>query len=119
MKAPKLSHLSIILTLFLASHFAMYRKTGALAASIGPAAVAEPLAKVTVEAGKHTRIDTPVSVSLNGIPDYLLGAALWLEEIKDSQHLPVPSQIEPGNPPRLWWILSGTTPAGHWARKDS
>jgi hypothetical protein len=26
--------------------------------------------------------------------------------------MPVAAQIEPGNPPRLWWILSGTTPAG-------
>jgi len=72
--------------------------------------VAQPLAKVTVEAGKHLRIDTPISVTLNGIADALSKTSLRLEEIKDSQRLPVPSQTEPGNPPKLWWILSGITP---------
>ena len=39
---------------------------------------AKPIARITVEAGKHTRIDTPVSVSLAGIST----ASLRLEEIK-------------------------------------
>jgi hypothetical protein len=76
---------------------------------------AETLAIITVEAGKHTRIDTPVSVSLEGIPEAVSGAAMELRElelVRRSGRLPVPMQIEPGNPPRLWWILSGTTPAG-------
>ena len=73
-----------------------------------PATVAKPLATITVEAGEYTRIDTPVSVELDGI-SY---KRLRLEEIKGSQRLPVPAQIEPGNPPRLWWIFSGTTEAG-------
>jgi hypothetical protein len=71
-------------------------------------AVAEPLATITVEAGKYTRIDTPVSVELDGISF----SSLRLEEIRGSQRLPVPAQIEAGNPPRLWWILSGTTETG-------
>jgi hypothetical protein len=75
-------------------------------------AAAEPLALITVEAGKHTRIDTPVSVLLEGLTDCLPGSQPQLEEIKDSRRLPVLSQIEMGNPPRLWWILSGKTPAG-------
>ena len=66
------------------------------------------MATITVEAGQYTRIDTPVSVELDGI-SY---TRLRLEEIKGSQRLPVPAQIETGNPPRLWWILSGTTEAG-------
>ena len=66
------------------------------------------MATITVEAGKYARIDTPVSVELDGI-SY---TRLHLEEIKGSQRLPVPTQIEAGNPPRLWWILSGTTEAG-------
>ena len=78
----------------------------------GCAASTEPLAKITVEAGQHIRIDTPVSVSLSGVPGCSSDAALRLEEIKGSRRLPVPSQLEPGSPPRLWWILSGTTPAG-------
>ena len=72
--------------------------------------LAESLAKITVEAGKHVRTDTPISVILDGIVDDLSDTSLRLEEIKDSQRLFAPSQIEPGNPPKLWWILSGTTP---------
>ena len=69
---------------------------------------AEPLATITVEAGEYTRTDTPVSVELDGI-NY---KQLRLEEVRDSQLTPVPIQIEAGNPPRLWWVLSGTTKAG-------
>jgi len=69
---------------------------------------AEPLAKITVKAGRYTRIDTPVSVALDGIGF----APLRLEEIKSSERLPVPSQVELGDSLRLLWILSGTTPAG-------
>ena len=70
------------------------------------ASAAGPLAKITVEAGKHTRIDTPVSIALDGV-----STESRLEEIKGSSRIPVVAQIEAGNPPRLWWILSGTTPA--------
>jgi hypothetical protein len=68
----------------------------------------KPLARITVEAGKYDRIDTPVFVALDGI-SY---TKLALYEIKGSNRKPVAKQIEPGNPPVLWWILSGTTPAG-------
>ena len=76
---------------------------------------AEPLATITVEAEKHTRIDTPVSVALDRIPEALSGAPIQLWElglVRRRGRVPVAAQIEPGNPPRLWWILSGTTPAG-------
>jgi len=75
----------------------------------------EQLAIITVEAGEHTRIDTLVSVSLEGIPEAVSDAAIQLRElelVRRSGRLPVPMQIEPGDPPRLWWILSGTTPSG-------
>lgn len=42
---------------------------------------------------------------------------LWKEkkpslvEIKGSERIATASQIETGSPPRLWWVLSGTTPA--------
>ena len=70
------------------------------------------LARITVEAGKYDRIDTPVSVSLEAIPDAADYKAIRLIEIKDGQRLAIPSQIEPGDPPKLWWILSGKTPTG-------
>jgi len=75
-------------------------------------ATTEPLARITVEAGKHTRIDSPVSVSLEAIPGILAHRPIGLKEIRGSERISTPSQIEVGNPPRLWWILFGTTPAG-------
>ncbi len=69
---------------------------------------AEPLARITVAAGNYTRIDTPISVELCGM-NY---KRLRLEEVKGSRRLPIPVQVEAGNPPKLWWILSGTTEAG-------
>lgn len=75
-------------------------------------AEAEALATITVEAGNHTRVDTPVSIALDEIPMGPIRGAIRLVEIKPFRPMPVAAQIEPGNPPRLWWILSGTTPAG-------
>jgi hypothetical protein len=81
----------------------------------------KPLAKITVEAGSHTRIDTPVSVALEGITESLLQTNVCLQEIGPSGNLqPIAAQIEPGNPPHEWrinpprllWILSGTTKVG-------
>lgn len=100
--APPFRRAGLTLT-FSAAFFAL-----SLALAAQSVTVAEPLAKITVEAGKYTRIDTPVSVVLDGVSF----APLRLEEIKGSKRLPVPTQLELGNPPRLWWILSGTTPAG-------
>ena len=74
---------------------------------------AEPLAIITVEAGKHTRIDTPVSVALGEIPEATSSAVIRLwERGVWARPVPVPAQIEPGEPSRLWWIVSGRTPAG-------
>ena len=70
---------------------------------------AEPLGTFTVRAGDFTRIDTPVSAPLVGVSE---GMQVRLEEVKGSGRVPVPTQIEPGATPRLWWVLSGTTPAG-------
>ncbi len=73
---------------------------------------AAPLATFTVEAGQYTRVDTPVCAPLVGVPGALAGISLRLEEIKGSQRVGVPAQVERAPTPRLWWILSGTTPAG-------
>lgn len=71
----------------------------------------EPLATITVKAGKHARIDTPVSVALDGISMGPIRGAIRLVEVKDSGPTTVAMQLE-SDPRRLWWILSGTTPAG-------
>lgn len=73
------------------------------------ATASEALAKITVEAGETLRINTPVSISLESLP-IPLDSGLRLEELKGSQRVAVPSQIEPGHTPRLWWILSEETP---------
>lgn len=72
----------------------------------------QPLAQITVEAGDYARVDTPVSLDLSGVPLGFPADQIRLVEVKDSQRVEVPAQLEPGSPPRLWWVLSGTTPAG-------
>ena len=81
------------------------------ALAAGPAGVADvrwPLG-ITVEAGKSPRKDTPVSLAVPGLPEEV--PALRLVETTGGKATPVPSQLEPGTPPRLWWILAGETPA--------
>jgi len=74
--------------------------------------LAVPLAKITVEAGDYTRIDTPVTASLDGVPLGSPADKLRLVEVKGSRRVEVPVQLEAGSPPKLWWILSGKTEAG-------
>jgi len=75
-----------------------------------PAPGAELMCTITVEAGKHTRVDTPVTVPLKGLgKDVSVGV---VQESRGGQWVKVPHQIEAGPPPRLCFILSGTTPAG-------
>ncbi|MFB0551835.1 MAG: DUF6807 family protein, partial [Phycisphaerae bacterium] len=73
---------------------------------------AGPLAKITVEAGNYTRIDTPVTAQLDGVPLGLPSDEIRLVEVKGSRRVEVPMQLEAGSPPRLWWVLSGKTEAG-------
>ncbi|MHC4329654.1 MAG: DUF6807 family protein [Planctomycetota bacterium] len=72
----------------------------------------EPLGTITVEAGNYTRNDTPVSLDLSGVPEVFPGDDIRLVEVKGSRRLSVPVQFEAGSPPRLWWVLSGTTEPG-------
>ena len=72
----------------------------------------QSLGTITVEAGDYKRLDVPVSLDLSGLPGIGFPLEeLSLVEIKGSQRLRVPAQFEAGSPPRLWWVLSGTTPA--------
>jgi len=73
---------------------------------------AGPLARITVEAGDYTRIDTPVMASLDGVPLGFPSDEIRLVEVKGTKRLDVPVQFEAGSPPRLWWILSGKTETG-------
>jgi len=76
------------------------------------AGAAAPLGRITVEAGEHTRVDTPVSVSLAGVALGFPDAEYVLVESKSSRGRDVAAQLEGGSPPRLWFVLSGETKAG-------
>jgi len=88
-----------------------WTSAGRLTALPAQSVTSEPLARITVEARKHTRIDTPVSLSLGVIPDAVT-LLIRLKEIKGSEREIIASQVEPGSPPKLWWILDGTTTVG-------
>jgi len=72
----------------------------------------KPLAKITVEAGNHRRVDTIVSVALDGISEQLSEEGAHLVELIPSRAQPIAAQVEPGNPPRLWWVLPDVAEAG-------
>lgn len=72
----------------------------------------EVLAQFYVKAGEYTRINTPVSKPLDNIPESLPDSLLRLEEVKGSERIPVVSQIEPGHPRKIWWIVTDTTLSG-------
>jgi len=93
MKYPLLSAAAAAIVLFVA----------------GEAAAAEPLATITVEAGKVDRLNTPVRAA---VPE---AAARWgpvrLERTDTYRPVSVPAQVEPGDPPHLAFVLPGTTSA--------
>lgn len=68
----------------------------------------KPIAIITVDPGETIRVDTPVSVSLDGLA-FRAEADLKLQEVKGNKRIDVPVQLENGHTPRLWWFLSGTT----------
>ncbi len=74
---------------------------------------AAPVARITVDAGDSARMDTPVSAVLEGVACPCCGGEpLKLVEIKNGRKIAVSSQVECGENPTLWWILSGKTAAG-------
>jgi len=70
-----------------------------------------PVATITVEAGEYSRLETPVSINLEGIAKESY-SGLILRELKDGKRIAVNSQIEIGKSPRIWWVLDGQTAAG-------
>ena len=69
------------------------------------------LAKISVEAGDHNRSNTPVTLALDGI-NYEAEKDFLLQEIKGSEKISVPVQLEKGHKDRIWWVLSGSMQAG-------
>ena len=63
--------------------------------------------QIVVAAGDHTRIDVPVSISLAETTPLPATFRLW--ELRDGSKIPVPVQLESGEPDHLWWIMTGET----------
>lgn len=70
------------------------------------------VATFEVQSGSHNRINSPVSISLEGILFMHDSLDLILVETTGSARNPIPCQLESGYSPRLWWILTGSTKAG-------
>jgi hypothetical protein len=67
------------------------------------------IAEISVNTQNSTYLNTPVAVSLQGVHLQLHEGNLQLYEISDANEIPVASQLKPGNPDQLRWILSGET----------
>jgi hypothetical protein len=83
------------------------KSSGATEGGMGSASAPAAPIRITVEAGKYARLDTPVSVTLPAAP----AGPFLLTETTGTKRTPVPSQLEAGDPPRLTWILAGKTAA--------
>ncbi len=73
---------------------------------------AETMARFTLSTEQQINENTPICISLEGLPISLPTVSLRLERIDKSGRFPVPSQIEPGSPAKLWWILDDALAAG-------
>ncbi len=69
-------------------------------------ASAQELAKFNVQI-KEDRIDSPVSVSLDGINYNIDKGKIVLYEITPTGEKPISSQVETGHSARLWFLLEG------------
>ncbi|MEZ4830258.1 MAG: DUF6807 family protein [Bacteroidia bacterium] len=69
------------------------------------------LAKFVVHAGKHDRINTPVSASLSDISVPENQPAI-LYEITPEGQKPVAYQVESAKSPLIWWVISDDLKAG-------
>ena len=65
-----------------------------LAEGSPPSPPATPLARFAVHAGDSTRVDTPVSASLAGLPIHRAGEATALFEVVGDKRIPVVSQVD-------------------------
>ncbi|CAN5217274.1 hypothetical protein BH23BAC3_BH23BAC3_20360 [soil metagenome] len=72
-------------------------------------AQSDVVAGISVNSGNSTFFNTPVSASLNGVPLKLHEGQLQLIEVTDGGEKNVASQLKPGNPVLLTWILEGET----------
>lgn len=70
------------------------------------------IAEITVYSGESKYVNAPVSAILKGIPLQLHEGKLQLFEVDGENETAVTSQLKPGNPDQLTWILDGRTEPG-------
>lgn len=70
------------------------------------------VARLSVHAGAHERVDVPVTATLTGVPLRQNGGELRLYETTGGRNALVASQLRAGDPDRLAWVLAGRTAAG-------
>lgn len=73
---------------------------------------AQTVARFVVKSGNMPRKDTPVGVSLQGIPIQLEAYDLKLYELKGGNKIPTEAQLELNYTPHLYWVLNNVTDAG-------
>ncbi|WP_321373157.1 PmoA family protein [uncultured Draconibacterium sp.] len=72
---------------------------------------AQKIAKISVEFPEDL-INTPVSVSLDGVNYNTDKNPFTLYEIKSNEEIAIPCQLETGHSARLWFLLNGETQKG-------
>lgn len=72
----------------------------------------DTIATITVDAGIHDRIDTPVGVIVEELINRPDMDDLLLYEVSGEKRIPVMCQVERGITCKIWWIMDGYTPAG-------
>jgi hypothetical protein len=86
-----------------------------LLALLAAAAVSDaqtPVAELSVHAGAYERHDLPVAAAISGLALQSHPDAVKLYEVTENGVVPVASQLKPGNPDQLTWIVAGRTAAG-------
>lgn len=72
---------------------------------------AQVVARMVVQAGAFARDNSIVSCPLEAY-GMAPGTSWKLEEVQGNKRKEVAMQLEPGRFPRIWWVLTGKTPAG-------
>ena len=76
------------------------------------------IASLEIYAGKHDRLNSPVSIKMNTLPLNNDSVQCVLFEVTGGNKKEVPVQVETGNETTIWWILDGITAAGSIRRFD-
>ncbi|MBC8184446.1 PmoA family protein [candidate division KSB1 bacterium] len=72
----------------------------------------ELICKIIIQAEKELPPNTPVSIPIDNYISRLSASSFILEKIDNSLRLKVPTQIEPGEQSKLWWLLPKKINAG-------